>query len=80
MLRMGETLMPSAALLPETLPVPCTAGDRSAQRRAKARGDRRAPEVVKSAIRVLQVLEFFDRTRMPASVGAEYSYLYVINA
>lgn len=39
---------------------------------APHRGQRRrptAPDVVKSAVRVLQVLEFFDRKQAPASVG-----------
>ncbi len=60
--------MQSTAPLP--LSLPSSAADRSAHRGCKARGDQRAPEVVKSAVRVLQVLEFFDRTQMPASVGA----------
>lgn len=37
---------------------------------ASKRPANRAPELVKSAVRVLEVLEFFDATRSPACVGA----------
>lgn len=36
---------------------------------SRPRTAKRQPSVVKSAVRVIEVLEFFDRTRMPAPVG-----------
>ena len=65
--------MQNAAPMPEALP--STAAERPARRCSNARVEQRAPAVVKSAVRVLQVLEFFDRTQMPASVGTVASAL-----